>query len=74
MTHHPIIQEQVDELLAKGAIEPLMGSTRFYSYVYMFLKHTGGLWHMPNFKQFKCFMHVPSFNMHTTVYHVVSIN
>ena len=28
---HPAIQEEVAELLAKGAIEPLMGGTGFYS-------------------------------------------
>ena len=29
--HHPIIQKEVDELLAKGAIEPSSGGASFYS-------------------------------------------
>ena len=29
--HHPVIQKEVDELLAKGAIEPSSGGAGFYS-------------------------------------------
>ena len=36
--HHPVIQKEVDELLAKEAIEPSSG---FYSSVFVVPKHTG---------------------------------
>ena len=39
--HHPVIQKEVDELLAKGAIEP-PGGTGFYSSVFVVPIHTGG--------------------------------
>ena len=32
MAHHPIIQQETDEVLAKGAIEPLTGAAGFCSY------------------------------------------
>ena len=41
--HHPVIQKEVDELLAKGAIEPSSGGAGFYSSVFVVPKHTGGL-------------------------------
>ena len=41
--HHPVIQREVDELLAKGAIEPSSGGAGFYSSMFMVPKHTGGL-------------------------------
>ena len=41
--HHPIIQKKVDELLAKGAIEPSSGGAGFYSSMFVVPKHTGGL-------------------------------
>ena len=41
--HHPIIQKEVDELLAMGAIEPSSGGAGFYSSVFVVPKHTGGL-------------------------------
>ena len=41
--HHPIIQKEVDELLAKGAIEPSSGGAGFYSSMFVVHKHTGGL-------------------------------
>ena len=41
--HHPAIQREVDELLAKGAIEPSSGSAGFYSSMFVVPKHTGGL-------------------------------
>ena len=37
--HHPIIQKEVDELLAKGAIEPSSGGAGFYSSVFVVPKH-----------------------------------
>ena len=36
-THHPIIQKEVDELLAKGVIEPSSGGAGFYSSMLWFL-------------------------------------
>ena len=41
--HHPIIQKEADELLAKGAIEPSSGDAGFYSIVFVVPKHTDGL-------------------------------
>ena len=41
--HHPIIQKEVDELLAKGVIEPSSGGPGFYSSMFVVPKHTGGL-------------------------------
>ena len=39
--HHPVIQKEVDELLAKGAIEPSSGGAGFYSSMFVVPKHTG---------------------------------
>ena len=63
--HHPIIQNEVDELLAKGAIKPSSGGAGFYSSVFMVLKHNSVLWPILNLKHFTCFMHIPSFKMPT---------
>ena len=41
--HHPISQKQVDELLAKGAIEPSSGDAAFYFSVFVVPTCTGGL-------------------------------
>ena len=38
-----MIQRKVDELLAKGAVEPSSGGTGFYSSMFVVPKHTGGL-------------------------------
>ena len=40
MAHHPIFQNVVDELLAKGAIEPSSGGAGFHSSVFVVPKHT----------------------------------
>ena len=69
ITHHPIIQKEVDELLAKGVIEPSSGGAGFYSSVFVVPKHTGGLWPILNLKHFNCYMPVPSFKM-PTIRHV----
>ena len=61
--HHPVIQKQVDELLAEGAIEPSSGGAGFYSSMFVVPKYTGGLCPMLNQKHFNCFMHIPSFEM-----------
>ena len=63
--HHPVIQKEVDELLAKGAIEPSSGGAGFYSSVFVVPKCTGGLCPILNLKHFNCFMHIPSFKMPT---------
>ena len=63
--HHPVIQKEVDELLAKGAIEPSSGGAGFYSSVFVVPKHTGGLRPILNLKRFNCYMHIPSFKMPT---------
>ena len=63
--HHPVIQKEVDELLAKGVIEPSLGGASFYSSVFVVPKHTGGLHPILNLKRFNHFMHIPSFKMPT---------
>ena len=67
--YNPISQKEVDELLAKGAIEPVSGDADFYSSVFVVPKHTGGFWPILNFKQFNCYLHIPSFKM-STIRHV----
>ena len=52
ITHQPIIQKELDELLAKGAIEWLTGDDGFYSIVFVVHKHTGGLKSKPDPKWF----------------------
>ena len=41
--NHPIIQEEVDELLAKGGIEPSTGGVGFYFSLFVVCKNTVGL-------------------------------
>ena len=41
--HHPVIQKEVDELLAKGGIEPSSGGAGFYSRMFVVTECTGGL-------------------------------
>ena len=57
-THHPIIQKEVDELLAKGVIEPSSGGAVFYSSMFVVPKHTGGLWPILNLKHFVICMYL----------------
>ena len=63
--HHPVIQKEVDELLAKEATEASSSGAGFYSSVFVLSKHTGGLCPILNLKHFNCFMHIPSFKMPT---------
>ena len=63
--HHPVIQKEVDELLANGAMEPSLGGAGFYSSMFIVPKHTGGLQSILNLKHFNCYMHIPSFKMPT---------
>ena len=67
--HYPIIQKEVDGLLSKGVIETFSGGADFYSSVFVVPKHTGGLLTVLNFKWFKHYLHIPSFNM-PTIRHV----
>ena len=67
--HHPIIQKEVDELLAKGAMEPSSGGAVFYSSLFVVPMCTGGLWPILNLKHFSHYMHVPSFQV-PTIRHV----
>ena len=46
----PLSRREVDELLAKGALEPLSGGAGFYSYVFVVPKCTGGLWPIVNLR------------------------
>ena len=62
--HHPVIQKVVNELLAKGAIEPSSDGASFYSSVFVVPKHTGGLCPILSLKHFNHFMHIPSFKMY----------
>ena len=39
----PFIQEEMDELLTKGAIKPCTGCDGFYSNIFVIPKHMGGL-------------------------------
>ena len=59
--HHPIIQKEVDELLAKGVIEPSSGGAGFYSSMFVVPKCTGGFWPILSLKQFNHYLHVPFF-------------
>ena len=59
--HHPIIQKEVDELLAMGVIEPSSGNVCFYSSVFIIPKHTGGLQPILDLKGFNHYLHVTSF-------------
>ena len=63
--HHPVIQKEGDELLAKEAIEPSSGGAGFYSSVFAVPKHTGDLHPILNLKHFNSYMHIPSFKMPT---------
>ena len=53
-SHHPVIQKEVDELLA---IELLTCGVGFYSNVFLVLNLTGGLWPILNLGLLSCYMH-----------------
>ena len=59
--HHPITQEEVDELLAKGATEPLTGGAGFQSNAFVVPRCTGDLWPILNLKQSNCYKHILTF-------------
>ena len=56
--HHPIIQKEVDEQLAKDAIELSVGGSGFCSNIFVVPKHTGGLQSIFNLKWFSVYMHI----------------
>ena len=60
-----LFRREVDELLAKEAIEPNSGGAGFYSSMFVVPKHTGGLCPILNLKHFNHYMHIPSFKMPT---------
>ena len=59
VAHHPTIQKEVDELLAKGVTEPSSGGAGFYSSMFVVPKHTGGLQPILNLRHFNHYMHIP---------------
>ena len=63
--YHAIIQKEVDELLAKGPIEPSSGGAGFYSNIFVVPKHTSGLHPFLNLKHFNHYKHIPTFKMPT---------
>ena len=62
---HPIIQKEVDGLLAKKEIEPPSDGSGFYFSMFVVPKCTGGLWPILNLKHFNRYMQIPSFKMPT---------
>ena len=51
MAHHSIIWKEVDELLAKGSIEPWMGCVGFYSTLSNLIALFTYLFEMPTIRQ-----------------------
>ena len=43
MVHNPVIQREIQESLAKGAIKSSLVGIGFYSSVFVIPKHSGGL-------------------------------
>ena len=69
---HPIIQKEVDEVLAKGVIELSPGGAGFYSSVFVDPKHTGGFWPILNHKLFDNYFSISSFKINASVLFTVS--
>ena len=63
--HHSIFQEEVDELLTKGAIDPSSGGAGFYSNLFVVPQHIGGLHPILKPKPFSCYMHIATFKVPT---------
>ena len=61
MIHHPGIQK-VDQLLAKGVIEPSTDDASFYSN-FVVPKHIDGSYPILHLKQFDYCMHLPTFEI-----------
>ena len=58
----------MNELLAKGVIEPSSGGAGVYSSVFVIPKYTSGLWPILNLKHFNCYLRIPSSKMPTIRY------
>ena len=58
LAHHPIIQNEVNELLTKGTIEQSAGGAFLHSNIFVVPKHNGGSLPILNLKQFNCYMHI----------------
>ena len=63
--YHPVIQKEVQEYLAKRAVEPSTDGAGFYSNVFVVLTCLGSVCPNLNCKWFNCYMHIPSFRMPT---------
>ena len=59
------IQKEVDELLAKSAIEPSTGDARFYANILVVHKHTNGLHLIFYLKQFNDNIHIATLKVPT---------
>ena len=71
--HHSIIQKGVDDVPAKGVIEPSSGGAGFYSSMFVVPKYTNSLWPILNLKRFNNYLHIPSFEM-PTIRHAWQLN
>ena len=60
LAHHPIIQKEMNELLAKDAIKPLIGVLLLLQCIFV-PKCTRGLRPILNLKWFNCYIHIPTF-------------
>ena len=69
VAHHPIIQKEVDGLLAKGAVEPSCIGAGFYSSIFVVPECTGDLQPILNLKHLNHYLHIPSLKM-PTIRHV----
>ena len=69
VAHHPLVQKDVDEQLAKGVIKPSSGGASLYSSVLVVPRCTGGFQPILNLKYFNHYLHVPSFKI-PTIRHV----
>ena len=58
MAHHPVIQKEVDELLAKGVIEPSSGGAGFYFSMFVVPKCTGGLKPILSLEHLNHYLHI----------------
>ena len=65
VVHHPFIQKEVQELSAKGVIEPSFGGAGFCSNVFVVPMNLGGLWLILHLKQFNNYIFIPTFKMPT---------
>ena len=62
----------MDELLAKGVIEPSSDGAGFYSSVFVVPECTIGLWPILYLKQFNNYFHIPSLKI-PTIRHILCL-